>query len=506
MSAPNGPDEFAGGAGRDTVTYVNLALPVSVTPDGVANDGASGESDNVRPDNEVLVGGSAGDTLTGSDRPDTLDGGKGDDNLSGLGGDDVLRGGANDGGADTVMGGSGADSIAGGPGDDRLDGQAGSDELDGGGGADRAAGGADADRVSGGAGLDALSGGPGNDTLRGASEGLVGADGADTLAGGGGNDDLDGGPGDDTLAGGHGADVLAGATGRDTADYSYSARAVTATLDSRAGDGARGEGDFILANVEGLRGGRRADRLIGNRRRNTIAGGGGGDFIDGRAGEDTLGGGRGADTVRARDRSADRVDCGRERDSAIVDEHDRVRSDCERVVDQERRPPRLGRSFVVRPLRGATELRLPEAERPVPLVDRMRVPVGTRLDARDGAVRVTTTRGGGGLQAAIAGGQFVVRQSRRMDAGVEFALRGGDFADCTGDEVVRTMRARGAGRFRSVGRASVTTTTGRASWVVVDRCDGTLTRVRHGQATVLDIGLGDVMTLTGPDSYLARKR
>ena len=279
-----------------------------------------------------------------------------------------------------------------------------------------------------------------------------------------------------------------------------------ATLDGRAGDGARGEGDFIMADVEGLRGGRRADRLIGNRRRNTIAGGGGGDFVDGRGGEDTLGGGRGADIVRARDRSADRVACGRERDSAIVDERDRVRGDCERVVDLERRPPELGRSVVVRPLRGATELRLPEAERPVPLLDKMRVPVGTRLDARDGTVRLTTTRGGGGLQAAIAGGQFVLRQSRQRDAGVEFALRGGDFTDCSGDEVVRTLRARGAGRFRSVGRASVTTTTGRASWVVADRCDGTLTRVQRGHATVLDVGLGETIILTGTDSYLARKR
>ena len=90
-----------------------------------------------------------------------------------------------------------------------------------------------------------------------------------------------------------------------------------------------------------------------------------------------------------------------------------------------------------------------------------------------------------------------MRQSRqRWTPAWSSRLRGGDFTDCSGDEVVRTLRARGAGRFRSVGRASVTTTTGRASWVVADRCDGTLTRVRRGHATVLDIGLGEVMTLT----------
>ena len=42
-----GADWIAGYEGLDTVTYYNAVVPITVTPDGVANDGAAGEADNV---------------------------------------------------------------------------------------------------------------------------------------------------------------------------------------------------------------------------------------------------------------------------------------------------------------------------------------------------------------------------------------------------------------------------------------------------------------------------
>jgi Ca2+-binding RTX toxin-like protein len=500
----NGADNLIGGAGRDTVTFVNLTLPVRITPDGVADDGSSGEGDNVQRDNEVLIGGSAGDVLIGGEASDTLDGGKGADSIDGAGGGDSLRGGDDD-AADAIKGGAGADSLGGGPGDDTLEGEAGADELDGGGGADSAAGGDDADRVSGGAGLDSLSGGPGDDRLRGAADGLIGADGADVLHGDDGSDDLDGGPGDDTLAGGRGPDVLAGAAGRDAADYQGAGGPVTAILDGLAGDGEEGEGDLIQADVEGLRGGPSDDTLIGNDDANTIAGGGGGDYVDGREGADSLDGGDGPDAVRARDRSADRVACGASRDFTIVDGLDRVGGDCERIAEGGRQRPVLGRSMVVRPLGGSNALRLPGAERTIPLMDAMKLPLRSTLDTRQGPVRVTTARGAGGTQSGVfSEGSFSVRQRRSRSAGAELRMRGGGFGECAGQDSVRRLRGRGRGRFRTVGRNSVTTTTSRARWVVEDRCDGTLTRVRRGRATVLDLNLNERVVLTRGQSYLAR--
>ena len=48
----NGADVMNGGAGIDTVDYTSRELPVTVTRDGIANDGVAGEGDNVMPDIE----------------------------------------------------------------------------------------------------------------------------------------------------------------------------------------------------------------------------------------------------------------------------------------------------------------------------------------------------------------------------------------------------------------------------------------------------------------------
>jgi Ca2+-binding RTX toxin-like protein len=101
----NGGDSFAGGAGVDAVTYAARSASVTVSVDGVANDG-QGESDNVGSDVERLVGGSGDDTLTGGAGHETLEGGPGADTLSGGAGDDILEGGA---GTDDLDCGDGVD-------------------------------------------------------------------------------------------------------------------------------------------------------------------------------------------------------------------------------------------------------------------------------------------------------------------------------------------------------------------------------------------------------------
>jgi Ca2+-binding RTX toxin-like protein len=164
-----GADTFVGGPGTDTVSYARDSLPVTVTADGQANDGAAGEADNVGFDVETVIGGNGDDMLDGGDDPHTLIGGPGDDTLIGGNTDDTLNGG------------EGNDRLAGGGGNDTLRGGAGNDQLDG---------------------------GEGNDTVDGGA-------GDDTLAGGQGNDTLDGGPGDDTLRGGPDNDVMTGGPGHD---------------------------------------------------------------------------------------------------------------------------------------------------------------------------------------------------------------------------------------------------------------------------------------------------
>ena len=163
-----GGDVMKGGDGNDTVTYESRTASVNVSLNGTADDGESGEGDDVGGDVETLLGGEAGDTLSGGDGDNTLDGGSGADVMNGGGGTDTvtyasrtgavtadLTGDADDGetgendtvGSDveTLMGGSAgdtltgsgfADKLIGGAGDDTLNGAHGADELDAGDGVD----------------------------------------------------------------------------------------------------------------------------------------------------------------------------------------------------------------------------------------------------------------------------------------------------------------------------------------------------------------------------------
>ncbi|MBB4664750.1 calcium-binding protein [Conexibacter arvalis] len=119
-----GNDTYIGGPGNDSFSYFHRADPVTITLDGIADDGMAGEADNIHPDIET-VGGSAGDdVIVGSPGDDILWGGDGDDRISGLGGND------------RISGDDGDDVVDGGPGDDELTGGCMTDTLIGGPGAD----------------------------------------------------------------------------------------------------------------------------------------------------------------------------------------------------------------------------------------------------------------------------------------------------------------------------------------------------------------------------------
>jgi hypothetical protein len=107
--------ELDGGEGADVLqgdrasaSYVARTAAVTVTLDGVANDGALGEHDNVATGS--VVGGDGGDALTGNGAANVLSGRAGDDFLAGEGGDDTIHA---DAGTDVVEAGAGDDRIEG---------------------------------------------------------------------------------------------------------------------------------------------------------------------------------------------------------------------------------------------------------------------------------------------------------------------------------------------------------------------------------------------------------
>jgi len=109
-SAPNGADTISGGTGTgDRVSYgTRTTGGVSVSLDGVRNDGATGEQDNVSVTVESIGGSNFRDVLGGSSVANTLDGFGGPDTIDGLGGNDTLSAGAGNNG---VTGGAGNDLI-----------------------------------------------------------------------------------------------------------------------------------------------------------------------------------------------------------------------------------------------------------------------------------------------------------------------------------------------------------------------------------------------------------
>ena len=142
-SALDGSDLIRGGGDVDLVTYQNRTVGVTVTlGDGLANDGAPGENDDIvgvedavggsGPD--VLVGSGAANSLNGLFGDDEIYGDRGDDTLNGEGGRDIIHG---DDGDDLIFAGVEADTIDGGAGHDDIFGQAGSDFIVGGPGRDR---------------------------------------------------------------------------------------------------------------------------------------------------------------------------------------------------------------------------------------------------------------------------------------------------------------------------------------------------------------------------------
>jgi hypothetical protein len=154
-------------------------------------------------------------------------------------------------------------------------------------------------------------GGAGNSG--GASAGadsLTGTDGPDQLCGLGGDDTIDGLAGDDTIFG-----DACGAT----------ARAIVA---AGAGDGkdklTGGAGKDTLYGAGGN------DTLSGGAANDKLFGGAGNDKLTGGAGTNRYSGGAGADKISARNRKRERIDCGKGRDTATVDRHDKVKG-CEKV-------------------------------------------------------------------------------------------------------------------------------------------------------------------------------
>ncbi|MEO8290717.1 MAG: Calx-beta domain-containing protein, partial [Gaiellaceae bacterium] len=323
--AADGPDQFFGGGGLDTMDYSSRSQGVKAHKGG-GQDGELAEGDTVNTDIENLKGGSGSDELIAAFTGSVLFGGPGNDTLTGGNGDDVVDGAS---GGDTMTGGAGSDILDYSSRTAPLfvtlgDALANDGEL---GEGDNA--GPDFDVVKGGSGNDRLVGSGIQNILRG--EG-----GNDVLDGAGANDTLLGGPGNDRMLGGPGGagvdnDDLVGEDGVDTADYSARTLALVIDSDDDDDDGGAGEGDNVWISTENILGGSGNDTLTGSAGNNLLRGNGGIDTLLGMAGDDVL---------YSRDANVESPDCGDgTADVVETDPGDTPNANCETENERALAPP-----------------------------------------------------------------------------------------------------------------------------------------------------------------------
>jgi Ca2+-binding RTX toxin-like protein len=264
---PGSADQF------DWVTFESFGDPIDASVDGVANDGAPGEGDDINGVVQVTTG-------FGPDRIDTahlwtIDSGEGDDVLTAH--------------LDPT---SPITQWFAGTGDDTIDFSSNETQVNGNVQISGASFELDGYEVHS-HGVEAVIGSPQADTFQ-----LVCAC---TVRPGLGNDAVQLiGDGARFLADDapDGADVVT--TTEDaasTVDYNFRTSAVSLTSDGDANDGAPGEGDNIGSAATTLVGGLGADTIVGSAVDNTILGGPGANVLTGRGGDDRIEGGNGKDTL-----------------------------------------------------------------------------------------------------------------------------------------------------------------------------------------------------------------
>jgi hypothetical protein len=181
--------------------------------------------------------------------------------------------------------------------------------------------------------------------------------------------------------------------------------------------------------------------------------------------------------------------------------------------------PVLGQSATIAAVSGTVLVELPGAESSLELDAASTVPMGTRIDASAGTVKLTNVRDATGkLQTGTFwGGSFTVRQTHSKKAATVLSLTAPlscpkstsprHLSALTG-KAPRTRQLWGKdnnGRFVTRGRSAVATVRGTV-WLLRDTCAGTLVKVTRGEVAVRDLVRKRTVIVTAGRSYLARTK
>ena len=175
-------------------------------------------------------------------------------------------------------------------------------------------------------------------------------------------------------------------------------------------------------------------------------------------------------------------------------------------------PPVPGKKVNLKLLSGIVLYKPPGSRKFLKLTDDVQVPVGTTLDTLKGRVSITASsdRKGGTNKSWFYSGVFKIKQALAAKPVTELQLTGAKLSCKKASAAAKKPKTRklwgdGSGSFRTRGQFSSATVRG-TKWVVIDRCDGTLTRVARGVVTVRDFVKRKTVIVRAGKQYLARKK
>lgn len=150
--------------------------------------------------------------------------------------------------------------------------------------------------------------------------------------------------------------------------------------------------------------------------------------------------------------------------------------------------PKAGQTVVVSPVRGTIKVKPRGARRYERLRGALAIRLGSSVDATGGGVKLRARNGRATQSGVFSEGAFVVTQTRTTPRYVELRLVGGRPQACAqgtaaaagvSPRVIRRLRARAHGRFRTRGSNASATVRG-TTWLTEDRCDGTVVTSQKG--------------------------
>lgn len=182
-----------------------------------------------------------------------------------------------------------------------------------------------------------------------------------------------------------------------------------------------------------------------------------------------------------------------------------------------RQTPMPGVIVGVRLVSGKVLVKKPGTGEFIELEGTTEIPVGSQVNTLQGTIALTAGLGGGRTNTSqFNGGLFTILQQRVRNAFTTLRIDGGNFRICRSGRAlsvdsiaarrkrpVRRLFGSGKGRFTTRGRYSSATVRG-TRWLVIDRCDGTLTRVLQGVVRVRDFRLRKNVKVRAGRSYLAK--